>query len=316
MKTLANRARPAAAALLLLASSEALGATIHAPGPYSSIQEAVNEAVAGDTVLVAPGRYTEVIELKNGITFRGADGPDSTVLVNPALTEKLADQRLLVIPEGCDRSTVVEGLHFDGGGSHGVAIMVDHAQPTIRGNTIVGFGWGILLQNSDARIEDNHIHSGSAYGIQVRGSSPEIFRNTIRDQTGHGIGISGKLSRPLIGGSRENANRIYGNQEAIENTCRNDIDATWNDWGWNTASEMEAKGYPADIQAIADGADLERRPRGRGIVDYRNWLFEDPDAPAEAADEAARFPRAPLFLAVGLVVVLVVFSRLRRARAG
>ena len=40
---------------------------IYVPADYRTIQEAVDAAISGDTVMVAPGTYEETIELKNGL---------------------------------------------------------------------------------------------------------------------------------------------------------------------------------------------------------------------------------------------------------
>jgi hypothetical protein len=48
--------------------------TLNVPADYPTIQKAVNAAKSGDTVLIAPGRYKEAVEVSTpGITIRGAD---------------------------------------------------------------------------------------------------------------------------------------------------------------------------------------------------------------------------------------------------
>ena len=85
----------------------------------------------------------------------------------------------------------------------------------------------------------------------------------------------------------------------------NDIDATFNDWGWATTSEMQRRPWPADISTLQDGNDLLQSNRGRGVVDYRNFLTAD-DGGGEAAT-----PRwlLPVLAGVGLLLVLVVVLR-------
>jgi hypothetical protein len=295
-------------AVLVLASG-ARGATLNVPADQPTIQAATLAAAAGDTVLVAPGRYVELIQLRPGLTLRAAQGPDSTTLVSPGLGQKPTEERLMEVPEGCDRSTLIEGFTFDSAGLGGCAIYVDHAQPTIRGNRIVGFGWGIHLHYSDARIENNVIDNCDAFGLLVRASSPEVFRNTIHGSGSQAISISGKSSRPLIGGSPENGNKIYDNQLSVVNQSRNDIVATHNDWGWETTLEMDRKGWPADIVTLMDGNDKAKSGRDKGKVDYRNWVRPQG---AEPAGEGGRPLLVPILAAGALVAVFVGLSLRRR----
>ena len=72
-------------ALLLLAlPTTLLSATIHVPGDYATIQEGIDAAVTGDTVLVGPGFYTEHLAIAaKAIVLTTEFGPDSTTLWPP-----------------------------------------------------------------------------------------------------------------------------------------------------------------------------------------------------------------------------------------
>jgi hypothetical protein len=218
------------------------------------------------------------------------------------------------IPEGCDRSTVIEGFTFDPDGIPGCAIYVENARPTIRGNRFLQpWGWAVHLRFSDALIEDNVIDGANTFGILCRASSPEIYRNTIKNCTPQAINIVGKDSKPIIGGSPENGNKLLNNYRSVANESVNDIVATYNDWGWETATEMDTKGYPADIEAIFDGNEQGKKGLDRGKVDYRHWV-----SPRElAAAEQEGGPRIPwaIVLAGGLIAGFVLLARRRAAQA-
>lgn len=56
-------------------------ATLNVPADFPTLQAAINAASDGDTVLVAPGTYTENIDfLGKAITVESAQGPGSTVI--------------------------------------------------------------------------------------------------------------------------------------------------------------------------------------------------------------------------------------------
>jgi parallel beta-helix repeat protein len=283
--------------VFLQAGAPALAATRQVPADFPTIQGALRESAEGDTVVVAPGRYQELILMTPGAVLRSSHGPDSTVLAGADLEETLLDERVIEV-RGGDRTTVIEGFTIEPTILAGAGIWVENGSPTIRDNVIRNMGWGIHLRMSeDAWIEGNVIRGCSGFAILAFASSPTIVRNEIADNRSIGISVAGKESKPVIGGSRENANRIYANPTSILIDSRNEIDATWNDWGWEVTSEMETNEYPADISTIMDGNDKAKSRKGRGKVDYRNWIRPQEDAPAE---------KRSLWWIAGVVAVLLV----------
>src|SRR6187397_1890999 len=67
--------------LAIAACSAAEGATIRVPGDAATIQQAIDAAAAGDTVLVAPGTYVENLTfLGKAIMAVSEGGPAVTVI--------------------------------------------------------------------------------------------------------------------------------------------------------------------------------------------------------------------------------------------
>ncbi|MBZ0267354.1 right-handed parallel beta-helix repeat-containing protein [bacterium] len=283
-------------------------ATLHVPADHGSIQAGLLAASTGDTVLVAPGEYRELVHVPSGVALIAAQGPDSTRIISPGLEEKLLDERAMEIASGAERSTLVEGFTFEPGEMAGTAIYCEEASPTIRGNVIApGFGFGMNIRNGSPLIDGNTITGTKTFGIVVFASSPEIVRNTLEDCRPRAIDIVGRKSYPVIGGGgAERANRFINNPLDIINGSVNDVDATGNDWGYATTALMGMREYPMDIPGIVDGNDEGKSHRGRGKVDYRNYVT--PDDVGAAGDSPNRW-LLPALVAVGLALVIVVAAR-------
>src|SRR3989338_10803330 len=103
---------------------------INVPADYSTIQEAIDAAGYGDSVLVAPVTYVENIVLKSGVVVQGA-GADVTTIQGTGNGSVVSATRV-------DSTTKIDGFTITGGG-----------------NTY--YGGGINCQNSDLVISNNII---------------------------------------------------------------------------------------------------------------------------------------------------------------
>jgi hypothetical protein len=216
-------------------------------------QEVMDQAVYGDTVLVAPGEY-KMIYVRNGIHLLGEEGPEKTLF---SWTGEV------VVANETDSATVIEGISADGGkGSPGV-IVVEHskariknciirngsagirstfAEPVIENCRISRCHTGVYLYETDAVISGSDIQR-CWRGISVVNSDPRIERCTF---TVNSLAIFvSEYSVPIIGGSLEAANRFLDNPGgAIRNEARLKKDgiryeklaivrAPYNYWGTN-----------------------------------------------------------------------------------
>ena len=149
--------------LFLSMSALCVGTTIHIPGDYTKIQDGIDAAVAGDTVLVAPGTYVENILFKGkAIAVKSSHGPRVTVIDgNQAFHVVMFNQN-----ENLD--TVLEGFTlFNGNHSKGAGIYCkDSASPSIIGNVITGNqageGGGIFCIHAEPLILGNVISGNTA----------------------------------------------------------------------------------------------------------------------------------------------------------
>jgi len=199
-------------ALGVAPASEA--ATIRVPADAATIQEAINAAVTGDTILVAPGTYLEVIDFGGkAISVRSEQGPDATIIDaggnGSVVTFRSSETRSAVL----SGFTLRNGFNtFSGGG-----VYISNAAPTISGNIITEnrscTGVGIYSYFSSPRIEGNTITRNTVYGctgawgigIYVGGNTAaEVIDNVIFDNSGEaasggGVALFAAGNAVLIG---------------------------------------------------------------------------------------------------------------------
>jgi len=194
--------------LLTLSASLLSATTINVPADQPTIQDAINVANTGDTVLVAPGTYAENINfLGKAITVKSSGGAKVTIIdggkLGPVVTFATSETSKSVL----NGFTLQNGnstfnSQYDGGG-----VYISGASPTVSNNVIqnngaCNGGGGIAVEFSSARILNNLIKNNSQSGcsggiggggIAVGGAgSAYIFGNRIMNNSwgGNGGGIT------------------------------------------------------------------------------------------------------------------------------
>ena len=187
-----NHALAAALAALALAAAapQALGqATLRVPSEYRSIQDALDAAAGGDTVLVAPGTYvareaTDIRFRGKAVTVRSEGGPLVTVL------DSGRSGSVFLLDGGEPVGATVEGFTITGANRSGV--QVTRSACTVR----------------DCIIEDNWngLFGG---GVAVDGGEVVLINCIIdRNLAGQGAGVNlwegsrGRLEGCTLSGNR------------------------------------------------------------------------------------------------------------------
>jgi hypothetical protein len=210
--------------------------TIKVPEEYASIQAAIDASISGDTVLVAPGRYTENIDFHGkGILLVSSEGPDMTII------DGNQNGSVVTFASGEDSTACIKGFTIRNGsgtaaanGQYGGGIYCLSSSPGIKHNIIRdnnvlsgcgAFGGGIaILGNSRPIIEGNHLTANSVtslcdalvnYGgaAYVGGSSAPLLRENvlIDNYADYGGGIAVQDSvKPVIQKNRISENRPNG----------------------------------------------------------------------------------------------------------
>ena len=227
-------------ALILSIQITAFSANIHVPKDQPTIQTAINAAVAGDIIVVAPGTYRESIDFHGkAITVRSDGGPQVTTIDAASLG------RTVTFTSGEGGGSVLKGFTLAKGDDHlaGAILCID-SSPMVTENVIKSRGVqavaAVFCRNSFARIERNDIsdnpvvavfcdtkggpvivgncitNNNSAYagGVYCNDSSPVIDGNLITGNLSNGITCT-VGSEPVITGNTISGNTTAGSGGAI-----------------------------------------------------------------------------------------------------
>jgi hypothetical protein len=223
-----------------------------------AFQEVVDSAAYGDTVIVPPGEYMQIV-LRSGLTVIAEKGPEETVLRS-------------VLADEVDSLTVIEGFHVKGKARPVAVVSAEESGVTVRGCVIEGGFSGVQVRYGNVRVENCRItdcDNGLWFfeskgvvssceivrcgrGIHLMSSSPRILRSEIAHNA---IGLEVKdHSLPSVGGSLATANRFHHNRMAHvsnESYVKRDAMRTWeplilpvpvNYWGTECPSEEDFRG--------------------------------------------------------------------------
>jgi len=167
----------AVAVFTALTPAHLFGTTLHVPKDHATIQAAIDQATAGDTILVAAGTYRQRIRLKAGITLRSA-GDDAR--------GKLGLQR-------------AEATILDGGGTKGEGPGVAMAEAaTLDGFTVTNVGtyddaeWNKHHATQGNEQPHEHIGQPGTAGIGVLGVTCTVRNNIVHHIGYTGIAIQGE----------------------------------------------------------------------------------------------------------------------------
>jgi parallel beta-helix repeat protein/predicted outer membrane repeat protein len=148
--------------------------TLHVPGQFATIQEAIAAAMPGETVEVAPGTYKEGVQIQKKVRLVGIDRP--TIDANG-----VADAVIWLSSDGC----TIDGFRIIG---TSIGIQVDSSNNTIANNFITSRLQGIQVssQRTGNILTSNEIAECADAGLRLSYS-----RNaTLRNNSLHGNGVN------------------------------------------------------------------------------------------------------------------------------
>ena len=133
--------------------------------PTGLIQDAIDAADPGDTVMVAKGVYGEDLIIDKSLILQSADGADETTIIGSISIELDAE---IVLLGGDDAGFTVDA----GGGDFAIWFSIDNeSEVTIKQNILTGAIAGVtsrngVLNDSAITVEDNKIYK-NGYGIYL-----------------------------------------------------------------------------------------------------------------------------------------------------
>jgi WD40 repeat protein len=150
------------------------GKEIRVPQDYKTIQEAINAASEGDTILVDVGTYKETIEIPKGLTLVGADR-DKTIISGSDLPVVTISSAALVTVRNVTITNGRDGVLVERG-----------AQALLRQTRIAQNKRDGVLVQGRAELLGNLIHNNKNCGVRAFGSGAQVqgSGNIIRDNGG------------------------------------------------------------------------------------------------------------------------------------
>ncbi|OGQ57845.1 MAG: hypothetical protein A3J24_02030 [Deltaproteobacteria bacterium RIFCSPLOWO2_02_FULL_53_8] len=184
-----------ALAAVFLSQNNAVAATITVPDDFKTISEAVEKAVANDTVIVKAGSYSDNIVIKKPVTLTAISGSAATLI-------KAAKAGEPVIKAQDASNVTISG--FTVSGSELAGIYINNVSDSfITKNAAVKNTIGILVKRSHRNtISGNNADHNEVEGISLDSSSGNtIEKNTANENMDKGFFFNDSDGNSIIGNS-------------------------------------------------------------------------------------------------------------------
>ena len=207
--------------------TEADGSALNVPADYPLIQLAVEAALDADTILVAPGVYSENIDLPGkAITLTSWGGPEVTIL-----RPEDEQEQVIYFYSADSVSATIDGFTIRGGNFYSAVDVRGATKLTIKNNIFRGYSYtgyrpviSCLGAGADIRRNLFYGNQGSVCVLAYTGTT-HIVNNTFDGNNG-GIGCTGGIAvavnnivtncsgtgvRPVAAFARLDYNNVWGN---------------------------------------------------------------------------------------------------------
>ncbi len=223
------------------ASASSLRVSSATEGDYISIQAAIDEAEAGDTIFVSPGTYVENLKINKEVRiWAESRNPEETVI-------KAADPTKSTVEVSVDRASF-SGFAIEG--SEKVGILLTGVKSCyINNNRVQGAEYGILLKDSESNTISNNLITLDDVGIRLESSnSNDISDNKIAYNYGPGISLEASSKNLIYNNYFKNAENVEEEAVNAENIWQSPLKTKPNIVrgpyiGGNFWADLEGRGY-------------------------------------------------------------------------
>jgi nitrous oxidase accessory protein NosD len=159
---------------------------------YSEIQTAIDEAKAGDTIIIKAGNYKEdvVVHGKSRLILRG-EARDQVIIRG---SKRVGAFRVGKWPYGATQIEIRDLTVSENGG---LAMGIFNGSHVVLANLRVK-GLLYVQQATDVRIERSHLGGSETTGVSFADAQAELLENEIRDND-YGVTIAGKSAVRMAG---------------------------------------------------------------------------------------------------------------------
>ncbi len=249
-------------AILLGTGSCFAQTTIHVPSDVATIQEAIDQARNGDTILVSPGTYNENLDFKGkSITVTSGAKSYTDTAATTTIINGTNDGPVVAFQSGEPAAAILNGFTIQNAhGSSGSPVLgggiaISNASPTVTNNLLTrNYACGMMVINNASPLVQGNDINGNLYTANLEETDCE-FSNTSSASfasTGAGVFIA-------------NA----GNVQFIDNTVENNATNPAGDAGGGLSS---AGVLASDTQSLLFQNNIIRNNHSTGAGGFGTGL--------------------------------------------